>query len=108
MEDGSRPFRVYCDASIDGFGATLEQEQPDGSVGPVAYVSRATLDSEIYWTPLDLEAGSIVYGRSSAFEATHGVRCFAFSRTTSLWKNIARVRDHNARVQRLLEYLTRV
>ena len=46
VEDGSRPFRVYCDASIDGFGAALEQEQPDGSVRPIGYVSRATLDSE--------------------------------------------------------------
>ena len=46
VEDGSRPIRVYCGASIDGFGATLEQEQPDGSVRPIAYVSRATLDSK--------------------------------------------------------------
>ena len=28
VEDGSRLFRVYCDASIDGFGATFEQGQP--------------------------------------------------------------------------------
>ena len=26
VADGSRPFHVYCDACIDGFGATLEQE----------------------------------------------------------------------------------
>ena len=61
VEDGSRPFRVYCDATIDGFGATLEQEQPGGSVRPIAYVSRATLDSERHWTPLDSKAGSIVW-----------------------------------------------
>ena len=30
--DKSRPFRLLCDASTDGLGATLEQEQPDGSV----------------------------------------------------------------------------
>ena len=30
VADGSRPFHVYCDACIDGFGAALEQEQPDG------------------------------------------------------------------------------
>ena len=53
VEDGSRSFRVYCDASIDGFGSTLEQDQPDGSVRPIAYVSRATLASERHWTPLD-------------------------------------------------------
>ena len=35
VEDGSRPFRVYCDGNIDGFGGTLRQEQPDGSVRPI-------------------------------------------------------------------------
>ena len=61
VADGSRSFRVYCDACIDAFGAALEQEQPDGSVRPIAYISRATLDSERHWTPLNLEAGSIVW-----------------------------------------------
>ena len=27
VTDNSRPFLLYCDASVDGFGATLEQEQ---------------------------------------------------------------------------------
>ena len=59
VADGSRPFQVYCDACIDGFGAALEQEQEDGSIKPIAYIRRATLDSERHWTPLDLEAGSM-------------------------------------------------
>ena len=86
VEDGSRPFRVHCDASIDGFGATLKQEQPDGSVRSIAYVSGATLDSGRHWTPLDLEASSILWAISSAFEATSEARSFAFSRSTRLWK----------------------
>ena len=36
--DKSRPFRIHCDASTDGLGATLEQEQPDGSIRPIAYI----------------------------------------------------------------------
>ena len=44
--DGSRPFHVYCDACIDGFGAALEHEQEDGSMKPIAITSRAALDSE--------------------------------------------------------------
>ena len=78
VPDGSRPFHVYCDACIDRFGATLEQEQPDGSVRPIAYISRATLDSERHWTPLDLEAGIIV--SSNVFEVTSGARSFAYFR----------------------------
>ena len=61
VEDGSRPLWVYFDASIDGFGVALEREQPDGSVSPFIYVSRATLDSERNWTPIDLEVGRIVW-----------------------------------------------
>ena len=61
VEDGSRAFRAYCDASIDGFSATLEQEQPDDSVRPIPHVSCATLESERPCTPLDLKVGSIVW-----------------------------------------------
>ena len=61
VADGSRPFHVYCDACINRFGAALEQEEPDGSVRPIAYITRATIDSERHWTPLDLAAGSIVW-----------------------------------------------
>ena len=67
VADGSRPFHVYCDACIDGFGAALEQEQPggsvqpDGSVRPIAYISRAPLDPESHWIQLDLETGSIFW-----------------------------------------------
>ena len=41
--DKSRPFRLHCDASTDGLGATLEQEQPDGSIHTIFYINRATL-----------------------------------------------------------------
>ena len=61
VADGSRPFHVNCDACIDGFGAALEQKQEDGSIKPIAYISRATCDSARHWSPLDLEAGSIVW-----------------------------------------------
>ena len=44
--DKSRPFRLHCDASTDGLGATVEQEQHDGSVRPTEYISCATLDNE--------------------------------------------------------------
>lgn len=43
--DGSCPFHVYGDTCIDGFGAGLKQEQPDGSVRPNDYISRASRNS---------------------------------------------------------------
>ena len=35
----SPPFRLYCDVNTDGLGAALEQEQPDGSIRPIVYIS---------------------------------------------------------------------
>ena len=76
---------MYCHACIGGFGAALEQEQADGSMKPIAYNSLATLDSEEHWTPLDLEAGSIVWALKR-FVAIFGAPSSAYSPTTKLWK----------------------
>ena len=59
--DTSRPLRLHCDASTAGLGATLKQEQPDGSIRSIVYISRATLDNEQNWTPMELEAGCVVW-----------------------------------------------
>ena len=58
--DKSRPFRLHCDASTVGLGATLEQEQPDGSIRSIVYISRATPTNERNWIPMELEAGCVV------------------------------------------------
>ena len=60
VTDKSRPFRLHRDARTAGFGATLEQEQHDGSIRPIVYISRGTLTNEQNWTPMELEAGCIV------------------------------------------------
>ena len=59
--DSSSPFLLYYDASVYGFGATLEQEPEDQTIRPNVFISRAAIDSERQWTPLDLEAGNIVW-----------------------------------------------
>ena len=99
VTDNSRPFRLFCDASLDGFGATLEQEQPDGSVHPIIYISRATLDSKCSWTPLDLEGGSIVWAIKRLREHLWSPR-FQICSDHKVVENIAKVREHNARVRR--------
>ena len=82
--DGSRPFDVYCDACTNWLGAAIEQEQSDGSMNPIAYISRAMLDSERHWTPLDLEAGSIVWAIKRRRVYIWGNS--AYSPTTRHWK----------------------
>ena len=63
---GSRSFRLYCDASALGFGATLEQPQKDNTVWPIVYVSRAVLPNEQGWALIKEEAGHIVWAIKAA------------------------------------------
>ena len=105
VADNSCPLRLYCDASIDGFGATLEKEkpqQPDGSVRPIIYISRATRHSKRSWTPLDLEAGSIVWAIKRLRGHLWSTRFQIYLDHKALG-NIAKVGEHNARVRRWLE-----
>ena len=103
--DNSRPFRMYCDASRDGFGATLEPEQPDGSVRPILFISRATSYSERSSTPLDLEAGGIVSPLKRLRGYLWSTKFVIYSNPKAL-ENIAKVGEHKARVQRWLEFFS--
>ena len=105
VADGSRPFNVYCDACIDELGAAFEQEQAYGPMKPIAYTSRATLDSESQWTPLDLEAGSIVSGLKRLRGHLCGTMFRIFSDHNEL-ESIGKVGNHCAQVQGWLEFLT--
>ena len=96
---------MYCDACLDGFGAAHEQKQPDDSVRPIAYISRATLDSERHWTPLDLQAGSIVWAIKLLRAYLWGTKFRIFSGHKAL-KSIGNVGDHNARIQPWFGFLT--
>ena len=43
---GDRPFQLITDASVDGLGAVIEQEQRDGTTRPICFLSRATFPNE--------------------------------------------------------------
>ena len=59
--DGSRKFRLCCDASAAGFGATLEQPQKDNTVRSIVYLIRTVLPNEQGLTPIEKEARCIVW-----------------------------------------------
>ena len=105
VADGSRPFHVYCDACIDGFGGAFKQEMPDDSVRSIAYTSRATLDSKRHWNLLDLEADRIVWPIERLQGYVWGTKFRIFLDHKAL-ESIGKMRDHNARVQRWLDFLT--
>ncbi|CAB1119356.1 unnamed protein product [Ectocarpus sp. CCAP 1310/34] len=105
IEDNSRPLRLCSDACIDGFGSSLEQGQLDGLVRPNVYISRATLPAERNWTVLDLEAGGIVWAIKCLRGYLWSTKFIIYSDHKAL-ESIGKVGEHNARVQRWLEFLS--
>ena len=83
----------------------LDTLQHDGSVWPIAYISRATLDSEKHWTRLDLEAGSIVWAIKRLRGYLWGTKFHILSEHKEL-ESIGKMGDDNSRVQRWFELLT--
>ena len=83
--DGTRPFYVYCDACVDGFGAAFEQEQTDGFINPsrTSAELRSTRKGIGLLSIWRLAASS---GLSSASKATLGTPSSEYSQTTRLWK----------------------
>ena len=56
----SRKLRLVTDASADGLGVVIEQKQPKGSIRPLSYLSRTTLDIKRKWSISELECAAIV------------------------------------------------
>ena len=103
--DTSRPLRLHCDASTAGLGATLEQEQPDGSICPIVYISRATLDNEQNWTPMELEAGCVVWSIRPLRRYLFGVYFLVFTDHQCL-QQICKMGKTKPRIQRWMEFLS--
>ena len=103
--DTTRPFRLHCDASTAGLRATLEQEQPDGSIRPIVYISRATLDNEQNWTPMELEAGCVVWSIRRLRRYLFGVYSLVFTDHQCL-QQICKIGETKPRIQRWMEFLS--
>ena len=103
--DTSRPFRLLCDTSTAGLGATLEQEQPDGSIRPIVYISPATLDNEQNWTPMELEAGCVVWSIRRLRRYLFGVYFLVFTDHQCL-QQICKIGETKPRVQRWMKFLS--
>ena len=103
--DTSRPLRLHCDASTGGLGATLEKEQPDGSIRPIVYISRATLDNEQNWTPMELEAGRAVWSIRPLRRYLFGVYFLVFTDHQCL-QQICKIGETKPRIQRWMEFFS--
>lgn len=93
-----RPFRLYCEASRDRFVHTVEQEQTNGSVCPILFNSRATLDNQLSGTPFKIEASSNGVGCRTCPRTSLLYPKFRIYALTKVLENVAKVADHNARL----------
>ena len=103
--DTSRSFRLHCDAKTAGLGATLEQEQPDGSIRLIVYISRATLDNEQNWTPMELGAGCVVWSIRRLRHYLFSVYFLVFTDHQCL-QQICKMGETRPRIQRWMEFLS--
>ena len=65
--DFKLPFLVRCDASVEGIGAVLLQQDKDGNWVPIAFCSRKFSDVARRWSTWDQEAFSIFFSVTQAF-----------------------------------------
>ena len=59
--DLSKPFFVWTDASIMGFGAVLEQLDDQNQRHPIAFASRQTNQAERKYAPTELEVAALIF-----------------------------------------------
>ena len=90
--DLSKPFYVWSDASIIGFGAVLEQLDDQDQHYPIAYASRQTSMAEKKYAPTELEVAALVFAVES-FEVYLLGNCFTL------------YTDHQALVSAFLTHL---
>ena len=95
--DTSKPFQIFCDASLQGLGAVLMQEKQ-----VVAYASRQLKTHEINYPTHDLELAAVVFALKVWRHYLLGNRCEIFSDHKSL-KYIFTQPDLNLRQRRWIE-----
>ena len=101
---GSRKFRLVMDASADGLGVVMEQQQPDGSIRPLRYLSRTTFDNERKWSIFELECTAIVWAIKRNRQMFYGIP-FEVEADHQTLQNLASLSDKSNRVQRWFDFL---
>ncbi|KAL4585882.1 hypothetical protein LXL04_010509 [Taraxacum kok-saghyz] len=97
LPEGVEDLVVYCDASLQGFGAVLMQR---GKV--IAYASRQLKPHEKNYPTHDLELGAVVFALKIWRHYLYGVKCIIYTDHKSL-KYLFDQRDLNMRQVRWLD-----
>lgn len=60
--DNKKPYRLYCDASLEAVGGVLTQMDSSGVERPIHYFSKQLSKGQKRWATVEREAFSIIYG----------------------------------------------
>ena len=102
--DFDRPFVLYTDASQDGLGAVLEQEQDDGCLHPVAYASRSLNRHEKNYGITELEALGVVWAVRHFRAYLYGHRCVVYTDHSPL-KSMLKAQHPSGKLARWSQFL---
>ncbi|GJX06209.1 putative reverse transcriptase domain-containing protein [Tanacetum coccineum] len=100
LPEGSKDFKVYCDASKKGLGAVLMQREK-----VISYASRQLKIHEKNYTTHDLELGAVVFALKIWRHYLYGTKCTVFTDHKSL-QHILNQKELNMRQRRWLELLS--
>ncbi|GKF55369.1 putative reverse transcriptase domain-containing protein, partial [Tanacetum coccineum] len=100
LPKGSKNFIVYCDASHNGLGAVLMQNEK-----VIAYASQQLKIHEKNYTTYDLELRAVVFALKMWRHYLYGTRCIVFTDHKSL-QHILDQKELNMRQRRWLELLS--
>ncbi|GJT41661.1 putative reverse transcriptase domain-containing protein [Tanacetum coccineum] len=99
LEEGSKYFITYCDASIKGLGVVLMQREK-----VIAYASHRLKIHEKNYTTHDLELKAVVFALMIWRNYLYGIKCMVFIDHKSL-QHILNQKELNMRQRRWLELL---
>ncbi|KAI3695058.1 hypothetical protein L1987_78046 [Smallanthus sonchifolius] len=99
LPEGTDDFVVYCDASIQGLGCVLIQQEK-----VIAYASRQLKIHEKNYTTHDLELGAVVFTLKIWRHYLYGTKCTIYTDHKSL-QHIFEQKELNMRQRRWVELL---
>ncbi|GJR11856.1 putative reverse transcriptase domain-containing protein [Tanacetum coccineum] len=100
IHEGSKDFVVYCDASLNGFGAVLMQREK-----MITYAFRQLRKNEENYTTHDLELGAVVFALRLWRHYLYDTKCMIYTDHKSL-QYILDQKELNMRQRRWIELLS--
>lgn len=102
--DVSRPFGLNCDDCRSGFRATLNQQQPDGTICPITLLSGIIVPNKKISTILKVDYDSIVLEIKCLRSYSFGIP-FVIVYDHEALETLAMIREHYLWVRRWIESL---